>query len=212
MVDKKQIEDIFLEDFKCQDLKKVIVHDDGSLTVHAQNITFSKRLPRLRVKFREIIDVDFFDISMSGLESLEGCPEKIPLNIVADHNDLTDLVGGPKEVLGTFNLAKNKLTNLLHSPVKVDELIVYDNPLESLEGFPSEIQAIYLDNNPTLPLLRTLVCKKEVNIIDAQTGEFLEHDAMAVLNDPRWLGKGKLGAIPCAAALIKAGFGGNAKW
>ena len=89
--------------------------------------------------------------------------------------------------------------------------------MKNLNGFPVEVRdSTILTWNPDLPLLRTLVSGLRISLRQTPnaTGEQIMdvYRVESILNDPHWRRKGKVGAIPCAAALIKAGFPGNAKW
>jgi hypothetical protein len=86
--------------------------------------------------------------------------------------------------------------------------------LTSLEGLPSGITYCTLSNNESqdLPLLRCLTVQGKVAITDAGDSNFWDKTLTDILNDARWMGKGKQGMLNCALELKKAGYTGNAKW
>jgi hypothetical protein len=104
----------------------------------------------------------------------------------------------------------NQLENLVGGPHTVGDIFCDGNRFKSLEGFPTTVRYLaILSFDPDLPMLRTLVAQKKVRI----RGHLSEAEELErILNDTRWLGQGKKRAMMCAAALIKAGLKGNAKW
>jgi hypothetical protein len=84
--------------------------------------------------------------------------------------------------------------------------------LTSLDGAPEHVGGMFgVPYKPDLPLLRTLV-SREVYMAWQPGREDASEEVAKILNDPRWVGQGKRKAMLCAAELIKAGFGGNARW
>lgn len=143
---------------------------------------------------------------------LSHLPQTIPIgfvngNFICPRRQLESLVGSPSHVRN-FICYDNKLTNLVGAPKEVDQNFYGSgNPLTSLEGCPEHIGGkIFLQWSPMLPLLRCLVAQQGCDLYEAPPG------VQDILNDPRWIGKGKKGSLMCAAALIKAGYEGNAKW
>ena len=78
--------------------------------------------------------------------------------------------------------------------------------LKTLDHAPDYIGQGWLlgPYKPDMPLLRTLNAHQAIMVV----GE--PDEVNTILN--RYRGQGKKGAIPCATQLIRAGFGGNAKW
>jgi len=74
-------------------------------------------------------------------------------NLNIDNKGLTTLIGSPEHVVnGYFSCDRNKLSNLVGAPRKIDGSFYIDNPLTTLEGLP-ECSSIYLTLSPKLPLL-----------------------------------------------------------
>jgi hypothetical protein len=184
MVDKDQILKVLQARYE-YDPSKAWIDDDGLVYVDGY-VSAKRRLKTLGVNFGK---VKGFDAQGIGL---------------------TSLVGSPTYVTYMFDVRDNKLENLLGAPESVGKLLVDGNPLKSLEGCPSEIRGrIYLTYSTRLPMLRTLVAQEVSLPWNRPVGG---DEVEKILNDARWMGKGKLGAIPCAAELIRAGYASNAKW
>lgn len=159
------------------------------------HVTLMKKRPNLGVVFAEITG-DFGAV----------------------HKDLESIQGLPEELGGELNLMGNHLRNLMGSPRRVSQSmhITEMDLLESLDGAPEKIGgAIYITYDPKLPLLRSLAAS-EVALIQGHSTHaklFMNQiSCQKILNDPRWIGQGKSGALNCALALKKAGLEGNAKW
>lgn len=77
------------------------------------------------------------DCSNLGLTSLEGAPEVVEGHFTCDGNRIKNLIGGPKQVKGTYSLEDNF-------------------KLESLEGLAEEIGGnLLLSNTPRLKSIET---------------------------------------------------------
>ncbi len=198
------------------------------------NLTLVRTTPKLPVSFSEV-DGEV-RLSRSGLTTLEGCPRKIKGNFLINHCSITTLKGGPETVDGYYDacnnqlvslegmaqdiggqviLIKNNLPNLIGCPDWVgDDMSIVNNPLTSLEGFPSKVVAwIYVSYTPTLPLLRLLgALHVELIVAREYGGSDTRTKLQQIMNDYRWIGRGRAGAWDCRQALKKAGFEGNAKW
>lgn len=117
---------------------------------------------------------------------------------------LTSLEGSPQEVGKMFDCRWNKLTTLVGAPEHVADFACTHNPLKNMVGLSSQIDGtVSFDYNPQLPLLRTLVADRIWPYPDQVKLE-------EILN--KYKGQGKVGAIKCAAELIKAGYKENARW
>jgi hypothetical protein len=187
VVDKKAIE-MDLHD-RCTVDGDVTISDDGLINVYGWvKVKTATRDGKLGFRFGKLRG--YFNVSGLDLVSLEGCPKFVGGSFNCRDNKLRDLKGGPQEVGGIYRATSN--------------------PLESLEGLSVYIDKyIQLNYSDKLPLLRGLGAAEGVFLEPTNAFTSRIED---ILNDSRWEGKGKAGAIPCAAALIKAGFGGNAKW
>jgi hypothetical protein len=89
-----------------------------------------------------------------GLETLEGCPEKVPYHFDCSGNQLRDLKNGPSFVGETYSCHKSSLVSLEGSPYQVSSLYVESNLLRNLSGGPRRVlRNLYLDRNPLTSLL-----------------------------------------------------------
>jgi hypothetical protein len=75
---------------------------------------------------------------------------KVSGNFYCHKNDLTSLVGAPREVSGEFDCSRNKLTSLEGAPGVVSgDFWCNDNSLTSLEGAPGDVKGNFeCENNP----------------------------------------------------------------
>jgi hypothetical protein len=96
-----------------------------------------------------------FDVDENGLVNVTGdvffsyhsLPKNLPIsfgivtgNFDCSHNNLTSLVGAPKEVGGSFNCVYNRFVSLRGAPLKVGgDFRCSNNLLTSLNGAPTEV-------------------------------------------------------------------------
>jgi hypothetical protein len=188
VVDKKEILDLIHSQFPSIHGNYIQITDDGTVNVKGNmNAEEIPGVDRLQVRFGEV--TGYFNISRCELTTLEGCPEVVGSHFTCRDNLLTNLKHGPKKVGGIYGAT--------------------DNALTSLEGLAEQIGgSVELHYQKNLPLLRTLVAAGGCIL----RGSLTELRAEDILNDERWMGKGKQKAMLCAAALIKAGYKENAKW
>ena len=194
------------------------MHKEGDLSpndVHIVNsqvhvpgdVNIGSHIRKLDVQFSS---ANRFRMS-DKIQSLEGSPRKV-MQFSADRSEISDLTGGPKYVSGTY-YATNcpNLTSFRGGPAECKFFnAVGSVKFSSWDWDPTGVEHIHLSVNENTPLLRT-ICTQKVSLHKTfrvrSVGKLVE-----ILNDPRWIGKGKVGAIPCAAELIKAGFGAHARW
>ena len=82
----------------------------------------------------------YFDCSSNQLTSLVGAPKEVGMNFFCDNNQLTSLEGAPKKVGGSFHCYSNQLTSLNGAPEIVGlDFLCMNNQLTSLEGSPKEV-------------------------------------------------------------------------
>lgn len=124
----------------------------------------------------------YLDIGASNVTTLYGCPEKVD-ELLASGNPLTSLEFAPRQCR-EINVKDCPLVTLVHLP-----------PLEHL----------ILTWIPTLPMLRCLTAQKVTVTTHSDSKTKMAQVINQVLNDPQWMGKGKLGMLNCALALKKAG-------
>jgi len=211
MVDKDKIR-FLIEEYYIVHWADVTINDDGTVDVmdrvtnEDSDVSLRRNSTSLMVTWGE--EYGNFDAGSTGLTSLLGSPRKVWRSFDVGENKLTSLEGSPEWVGASFRCTDNKLTSLKGSPSYVGrDMLAANNPLKSLEGMPETLLGtVDVSYSRDLPLLRCLLAQRGTNIILGS--DYLEQ----ILNDPRWKGKGKQGAIPCATALIKAGFGAHAKW
>jgi hypothetical protein len=89
-----------------------------------------------------------------GLETLEGCPDKVPYNFDCSGNQLRDLKNGPSFVGDTYTCHRSSLVSLEGSPFQVTSFYVESNLLRNLSGGPRRVlRNLYLDRNPLTSLV-----------------------------------------------------------
>jgi hypothetical protein len=175
----------------------------GTYTVNAQgsvavdgHVSLIKSRPRLGVKFNEI--TGDFGAHGKGLISLQGLPDEIGGALLINGNKLQNLVGAPRTVKGDM-----VISNIEHT-------------LKSLEGAPDQVGGeFWCTYDEQLPLLRCLVAAKvRLEQPASVTAAFWDKQITCeqILNDARWMGKGKSGMLNCAIELKRAGLAGNARW
>lgn len=165
--------------------------NDGIVNVDG-NVKLIKQTTRLPVKFGIISGL--FDCGRKNLTSLIGSPTEAR-NFKCENNKLTSLVGGPKIIGNSY--------------------LCFNNPLQSLDGVPTEMAGWFaISYSSNLPLLRLVLINGVKRIaftkgtpISSRNIQYIE--LSEVLN--KYLGKGKAGAIQCAAELSKLGFKENAR-
>jgi hypothetical protein len=208
MVDVNQIEQKLNKYFRVSGVITHIDPDTGKIDVDG-GVTLTRKVTRLPVSFANVSK--WFDCSDNKLTTLQGAPSHVGDYFDCSENALTSLMHAPEYVGRGFSCGHNKLVNLKGAPDSVDgDFICVSNPLESLEGAPTHVRIQFIVSyTPDLPLLRVLNARKGVWL---DWGLEPQQDVERILNDPEFQGKGKVGAIKCAIALIKAGYKGNARW
>ena len=118
-----------------KEIEKQIVGDviNGNINLYNKKLT----------KITDIFDfskykvVGNFYCSNNQLTSLVGVPREVGRNFVCDQNQLTSLKGSPKKVGGTFHCSTNQLTTLEGSPEEIGlSFLCTGNKLTSLVGAP----------------------------------------------------------------------------
>ena len=118
-----------------KEIEKQIVGDviNGNINLYNKKLT----------KITDIFDfskykvVGNFYCSKNQLTSLVGVPKEVGRNFVCDQNQLTSLKGSPKKVGGTFHCSTNQLTTLEGSPEEIGlSFLCTGNKLTSLVGAP----------------------------------------------------------------------------
>jgi hypothetical protein len=174
---------------------KYHVDDQGHVHVKG-NVKLQLPTSELGITFATI--TGDFEAHNKGLQSLKGLPSHLGGDLLLMDNALVNLRDAPKNVVGK---------------VVVDQRM---HPLTSLEGMSSHVgNYANVRWHANLPLLRLLVApliyvvvSRYITLEDYQ----LSVECEKILNDPRWVGKGKQGMLNCALELKRAGFVGNAAW
>jgi hypothetical protein len=147
------------------------------------------------------------------LTSLVGLPV-VKGNINLTENKITSLNGIQSEVKGFFGADHNQLSDLVGGPDKVNNgYYVYNNPLTSLEGMPISAQSFNFGFTPNLPLLRIITCDLDHVSIDCDNGENSDLENAIGSNLPRKSDlplKQRLWKLQ--QEMIALGYEGNAKW
>lgn len=190
------------------------VNVTGLLTAKPSAAPADGRLP---VKFGEV--KGDLNLRHMGLTTLEGCPSRVSGWLYLEGNPITSLAHAPREV-GKLVLFDNKeLQSLEGCPQRITRgFQMWHSPqLKSLQGLPTEpgiIEELDITYDEHLHLLSALVANKIVLRTPGGGYNYLsvQQPVTDIMNNPQWVGKGKVGALNCALALKKAGFGGNAGW
>jgi hypothetical protein len=176
----------------------------GRYTVNEQDLTvrvdghviLSKSRPDPGIVFSSI--TGDYGAFKKDLETLKGLPAQVGGALSLTYNLLTNLIGAPRRVLSNMDI-----THMQHS-------------LRSLEGMPDHIQGVlYVTYDENLPLLRCLAANAVVlRQAEYTTAQLFEAQLKCeeILNDPKWIGKGKSHMLQCANSLKQAGLAGNARW
>ena len=140
-----------------------------------------------------------FYCNSNQLTSLQGAPTSVDRDFYCNGNQLTSLQGAPTSVGGDFDCRYTQLTSLQGAPTSVG------TQLTSLQGAPVPAGGdFYCDYNKNLELLKLLFIKNLKSIVITN-----QTDVSNILN--KYLGKGRGGALACAAELARAGFNRNAR-
>jgi hypothetical protein len=144
------------------------------------------------------------------LLTLKGAPRTVGRDFWCYENDLKSLAGAPDHVGGELDVRFCSLKNFVGAPAHVGgDFFARRNPVESLDGLPDHIPGeLDFDYAPNLHMLRSLVAHK-VDVPNDYDDPRV-NQLNQILN--RHAGKGRSGAIACAAELIRAGFRENARW
>ena len=176
----------------------------GKYTVHEQDLTVRVDGHAILKKPRTDPGVVFSSITgdygafKRGLETLQGLPDQVGGELSLTGNLLTNLIGAPRRVLDSMDIAHMQHT------------------LRSLAGMPDHIQGVlYVTYDENLPLLRCLAANAVVlRQAEYTTAQMFEAQLKCeeILNNPKWIGKGKSHMLQCANSLKQAGLAGNAAW
>jgi hypothetical protein len=188
-INKTEIESMLKEYFRFD--SSFNIHDDGEVDMLG-DCRLKKPATHFPFNFGTIFG-SFITITNGGLVSLVGSPKRVDKNFYCFRNKITTLIGGPITVGGNYNVSRN--------------------PVNSLDGIPESIQGdLVIDYYRDLPIIRLLKVKNVTGIhLYSRMGDS-EDDVRRIeeiVN--RYLGKGRGGALQCAAELVKAGFKGNAR-
>jgi len=131
---KEDVEEV-LELYK---IENYTINDDLTVDVDGDVVLVFKNLTMMPVKFGKV--GDHFYCANNQLTSLVGSPKEVGGSFECYGNELTSLKGAPREVGGSFFSANNQLTSLKGSPREVGgDFYCYNNQLTSLKGAPREV-------------------------------------------------------------------------
>ena len=214
---------------------RVTINDLGQVSVSGRVKAYPKPTPggKIPVEFSYVAHT--FHASSNNLTSLENCPQTVGKDFIVAYNQLTSLDGMPQDIRSNVDIARNQISSLVGCPQKIKghftcrnnllenfvggpvevlgEIDATENPLKSLEGFPTKLEKVYLTYSPSLPLLRTLVCKRV--ILASPSDTWKEHNTLLIevekiLN--KYAGQGKRVMFDCQKELEDARFTENARW
>jgi len=134
-------------------IENFTISDDLQVTVHGSvNLNGKLNAKQLPVKFKVVNG--YFDISDNGLETLDGCPEKVGKDFNCSKNELDSLLGAPSKV-GDFDCSSNKLTSLSYCPKEVIGFFnCSNNQITSIKGSPRTIKGYYKCNDNKIESLK----------------------------------------------------------
>ena len=129
---RKQIDRICKE----YNIQNYTINDDLSIDVYT-NVNLSiLGLKELPLNFNVVFG--YFNCNMNNLTTLKGSPKICHESFYCSQNNLTSLKYLPENIAGYLDLSYNELTNL-YGINKVNGLIIlYQNPLESLDGYDGD--------------------------------------------------------------------------
>ena len=106
---------------------------NGTVALYRGNVDLSQLgLKKLPLRFIEVTGE--FSCSWNQLTALDGCPQKAG-SVFAHQNRLTSLIGGPEQVLDTYDVSDNELQVLDELPGRIGKkLIVSRNPGSPLQA------------------------------------------------------------------------------
>lgn len=147
------------------------------------------------------------------ITSLNGIQHIVFDTFSCTNNPLISLEGSPEIIKKDFGIYKCKVNSLIGGPIQVGgNYDCRENPLTSLEGLSKTINGnLYLTYDRELPLLRIMLVNglQKVKLWPEHPPRDYIIQVETIINN--YLGKGRKGAIQCAAELTKAGFKGNAR-
>lgn len=134
-----------------------------------------------------------FDIRNANLQSLEGCATSVG-NICS--------IGG------------NPIATLKGAPEHVHYMFAMDNlpELQSLEGFPAELNICKFDWRKDLPLLRVLQAKALRLSYQFSDASYESPPKLCLSILRKYVGQGRRVIHLCAKELVANGLEGNARW
>ena len=214
---------------------RITINDLGQVSVSGRVMAYPKPTPGGKIPVEFLYVAHTFHASSNNLTSLENCPQTVGKDFIVAYNQLTSLEGMPQDIRGNVDIGRNQISSLMECPPKIKgyficrnnllenfvggpvevlgEMDATENPLKSLEGFPTKLQKVYLTYSPSLPLLRTLVCKKVILV--PTSGGWKDQNPLLmkvekILN--KYAGQGKRVMFDCQKELEDAGFEENARW
>ena len=214
---------------------RVTINDLGQVSVSGNVLSDRSPTPGRKIPVEFLYVAHTFHASSNNLTSLENCPQTVGKDFIVAYNQLTSLEGMPQDIRGNVDIGRNQISSLMGCPPKIKgyftcrnnllenfvggpvevlgEMDATENPLKSLEGFPTKLEKVYLTYSPSLPLLRTLVCKRVILV--SPSGTLKKYNTLhlkveKILN--KYAGKGRREMFWCQKELEDAGFEGNARW
>ncbi len=155
-------------------------------------------------------------ITVNGLCRLDEVCQQLPVkfrsvqgSFICMEKQLISLNGCPK-ICGVFSCVGNNLTNLIGAPDIVQgTFLAHENNLETLEGLPKIVHGqLWLPFLPNLPMLR-LVGRR--NDIIFKNGEEYNYELADIFQ--KYKNKSsRIDILNCQKDLINSGFEGNASW
>lgn len=112
------------------------INDDLSIDVYT-NVNLS------RLGFKELplnfnVVLGYFNCNSNNLTSLKGSPKICQNDFHCADNYLKSLEYSPELINGVFDISNNELSNLNGIGIVKDNIYLFYNPLESLDGYDGD--------------------------------------------------------------------------
>lgn len=109
-----------------------IINDDLSVDVDGDVNIISKKLDKIPIKYNNI--KGNFDCSNNNLSTFDNFPEYVGNYMWCNQNEFISLKGFSTYIGKSLVLDENKLTNLIGLSHMNIDLVIFDNPLTTLDG------------------------------------------------------------------------------
>ena len=121
-----------IKELESYEIQNYTINSDGTINVDGDVYLNSWSLTKIPFKFGKV--TGYFDCSSNNLTSLVGCPKEVEEYFDCSDNKLQDLIGGPQDVGSDYYCYNNKLESLEGCAGDIgDDLNCRNNKLEMLD-------------------------------------------------------------------------------